>query len=189
MARLAFVALVVAAAFGGWYFFTHYQVGGVESLTVEPRTTSPGSASSPTNLSGAAEQPQEQLPVPQGRKTIQIATINLGPFDRKKLDKPHVVDRLVQLLVDHPRVALAEELRQVAATLALHRLLELVPDQRSRWTEWVIDLQAFADQGVDLTNVDTIAIGFGDKNPGAPGQAGGTGLVFFDDIRLYRPVL
>ena len=58
--------------------------------------------------------------------------------------------------------------------------------QTSRWTEWVIDLQAFADQGVDLANVDTIAIGFGDKNPGAPGQAGGPGLVFFDDIRLYR---
>jgi len=52
------------------------------------------------------------------------------------------------------------------------------------WTEWNIDLQAFADQGVDLTNVDTIAIGLGDKsNP----QAGGSGMVFFDDIRLCRP--
>ena len=52
------------------------------------------------------------------------------------------------------------------------------------WTEWTIDLQEFADQGIDLTNVDTIAIGFGDKdNP----QAGGSGLAFFDDIRLYRP--
>ncbi len=50
------------------------------------------------------------------------------------------------------------------------------------WTQWNIDLQAFADQGVDLTNVDTIGIGFGDKgNP----QPGGSGLVFFDDIRLY----
>ncbi len=52
------------------------------------------------------------------------------------------------------------------------------------WTEWRIDLQEFAEQGVDLTNVNSITIGFGDKdNP----QAGGSGLVFFDDIRLYRP--
>jgi len=52
------------------------------------------------------------------------------------------------------------------------------------WTQWSIDLAAFADQDVDLTNIDKLYIGFGDKyNP----QAGGLGLVFFDDIRLYRP--
>ncbi|MBL7188191.1 MAG: hypothetical protein ISS70_17855 [Phycisphaerae bacterium] len=50
------------------------------------------------------------------------------------------------------------------------------------WTEWVIDLQAFA--GADLTNVSTITIGFGTKNSPA---AGGTGQMYFDDIRLYRP--
>jgi len=49
------------------------------------------------------------------------------------------------------------------------------------WTGWNIDLQAFADQGVDLTNVNTIAIGFGDKaNP----VAGGSGKMYFDDIQL-----
>jgi hypothetical protein len=52
------------------------------------------------------------------------------------------------------------------------------------WTQWTISLQAFADQGVDLANVDTIAIGFGDKNNL---QAGGSGKILFDDIRLYRP--
>ena len=52
------------------------------------------------------------------------------------------------------------------------------------WMEWRIDLQAFADQGVDLTNVNTIALGFGDRNNPQPG---GKGLMFFDDIRLYRP--
>jgi len=56
--------------------------------------------------------------------------------------------------------------------------------QITTWREWRIDLQAFADQGVDLTNIDTISIGFGDKdNP----QAAGSGLMFFDDIRLYPP--
>jgi hypothetical protein len=55
--------------------------------------------------------------------------------------------------------------------------------QTGSWTEWVIDLQEFADQGVDLTNVDTITIGFGTKDSPA---AGGTGQMLFDDIRLYR---
>jgi hypothetical protein len=54
------------------------------------------------------------------------------------------------------------------------------------WTEWTIDLQEFAAQGVNLANVNTISIGFGDKNNL---QAGGTGMVLFDDIRLYRPAL
>jgi len=52
------------------------------------------------------------------------------------------------------------------------------------WTEWSIDLQAFADQGINLTNVSTITLGFGNRaNP----TAGGSGMVFFDDIRLYAP--
>ncbi len=50
------------------------------------------------------------------------------------------------------------------------------------WTEWTIDLQEFI--GVNLTNVNTLTIGFGDKNNLQPG---GLGLVLFDDIRLYRP--
>ncbi|MEA3225321.1 MAG: LamG domain-containing protein, partial [Planctomycetota bacterium] len=54
--------------------------------------------------------------------------------------------------------------------------------QIAQWTEWAIDLQAFA--GVDLTNVNTITIGFGTKSSLA---AGGAGQMYFDDIRLYRP--
>ncbi len=52
------------------------------------------------------------------------------------------------------------------------------------WTQWTIPLQVFTDLGVDLANVDTIAIGLGDKNNLQPG---GTGTMFIDDIRLYRP--
>ncbi len=52
------------------------------------------------------------------------------------------------------------------------------------WTQWNINLQGFADQGVNLANVNTIAIGFGDKNNPL---AGGSGMMYFDDICLYRP--
>jgi len=56
--------------------------------------------------------------------------------------------------------------------------------QITTWTEWNIDLQGFADQGVNLTNVNTIALGLGNKNNP---QAGGSGTIYFDDIRLYLP--
>jgi hypothetical protein len=52
------------------------------------------------------------------------------------------------------------------------------------WTEWTIDLQAFADQGVNLANVNTISLGLGNKNNPI---AGGSGTMYFDDIRLYAP--
>jgi len=53
------------------------------------------------------------------------------------------------------------------------------------WTEWRIDLEDFADQGVNLTNIDSIAIGIGTK--GNTTTAGGSGTLYFDDIRLYQP--
>jgi len=53
------------------------------------------------------------------------------------------------------------------------------------WTEWIIDLQQFADQGIDLTSVDRIAIGLGTK--GNMTTPGGSGTMYFDDTRLYRP--
>jgi hypothetical protein len=54
------------------------------------------------------------------------------------------------------------------------------------WTQWVIPLQTFADQGIVLTDVDSIAIGLGD--PGNLTTPGGAGKMYFDDIRLDRPV-
>jgi len=53
------------------------------------------------------------------------------------------------------------------------------------WTEWVIPLQAFTDQGINLSNIDRIAIGLGTK--GNMTIPGGSGKMYFDDIRLYRP--
>jgi hypothetical protein len=49
---------------------------------------------------------------------------------------------------------------------------------RTSWTEWNIPLQAFADQGVNLTNVNSITLGLSSVT-------GGTGTMYFDDIRLY----
>ena len=56
--------------------------------------------------------------------------------------------------------------------------------QATSWTQWNVDLQAFADQGVNLANVTSITLGLGNRaNP----TAGGSGIMYFDDIRLYQP--
>jgi hypothetical protein len=58
------------------------------------------------------------------------------------------------------------------------------PDAATKiaWTEWNIDLTRFADQGVNLSNVNSITLGLGNR---ANLTAGGSGLLYFDDIRLY----
>ena len=53
------------------------------------------------------------------------------------------------------------------------------------WTEWRIDLQAFADQNVNMASIDNIAIGIGTQ--GNMTTPGGIGKMYLDDIRLYRP--
>jgi len=57
--------------------------------------------------------------------------------------------------------------------------------QVTTWTEWVIPLSALSAQGINLTNVDKLAIGLGTR--GNMTTAGGSGKMYFDDIRLYRP--
>ena len=48
------------------------------------------------------------------------------------------------------------------------------------WIQWNIDLSRFTDQGVNLSNVNSITLGLSSVT-------GGTGMLFFDDIRLYPP--
>jgi hypothetical protein len=51
---------------------------------------------------------------------------------------------------------------------------------KAEWTQWSINL---ASLGVNLQSVTKIAIGFGD---GTTTKAGGSGVVYFDNIALYR---
>ncbi|MHC4206889.1 MAG: hypothetical protein ACYSTT_19710 [Planctomycetota bacterium] len=56
--------------------------------------------------------------------------------------------------------------------------------QTGTWTEWIISLQDLEDQGLILTDVDRIAIGIGTK--GNTTVPGGSGKMYFDDIRLHQ---
>ena len=53
------------------------------------------------------------------------------------------------------------------------------------WKQWSISLQAFADQGINLADVDKIAVGLGDK--AGMVSSGGSGTLYVDDIRLTLP--
>ena len=55
--------------------------------------------------------------------------------------------------------------------------------QIDTWTQWNIDLKSFANQGINLTDVNTVTIGFGDRNNPL---AGGSGMMFFDDVQLNQ---
>ncbi|KPK45191.1 MAG: hypothetical protein AMJ65_00590 [Phycisphaerae bacterium SG8_4] len=44
--------------------------------------------------------------------------------------------------------------------------------QRESWTEWRIALAPLAAQGADLTDVNKVSLGFGDKNNPGSGGAG-----------------
>ncbi len=52
------------------------------------------------------------------------------------------------------------------------------------WQEWMIPLSEFASAGVKMTAVKTLTIGVGDK---AAPTAGGTGIVYIDDVGFGRP--
>jgi len=49
------------------------------------------------------------------------------------------------------------------------------------WTQWIIPTAAFANKGVDLTQVTKLSIGLGDGDEATPG---GAGVVDIDDIEL-----
>lgn len=53
--------------------------------------------------------------------------------------------------------------------------------QEPKWHEWNIDL---TNLGIDLSAINSFAIGFGDPASKTPG---GSGIVYIDDIRLYLP--
>ena len=59
---------------------------------------------------------------------------------------------------------------------------DAIPTQIGDWTQWDIALEEFAQQGVNLADVDKLSIGVGNKaNP----QAGSSGTMYFDDVRLH----
>ncbi len=78
-------------------------------------------------------------------------------------------------------VALEDSAGHVGAALNPDADLALATE----WQPWSVPLSAFRSAGVDLTRIATIYIGAGDRN--SP-SAGGTGVIYIDDILVGHPV-
>ena len=60
--------------------------------------------------------------------------------------------------------------------------------KKGYWQQWNISFGDFFDYAfVDLQNIRTLFIGFGQRGNPQSGPEGGEGTVLFDDIRLYPP--
>ncbi len=88
--------LLVGLGLGLWYFFTNYRIQGFDSLKIEPRT---GQAAQYSGGGSSA---------PLTKRTIRIATANLGPLDQAKLAKPAVAAHVVRILRQFDVVALQD---------------------------------------------------------------------------------
>ena len=92
MSKFLYMVLLIAAVAGGWYFYTHYEITGLEQIDVKPRGAGP-QAGGPR----AQPNPSQSKATPQ-RNSIRVATFNFDPLDHRKLGKRHVTHYLVELI-------------------------------------------------------------------------------------------
>ncbi len=100
MGRSFLFALFVSLAAGGWYISQHYEFVGLDQVRVVPI----GEAS-PSGTGGQVGAPPARAP--QGN-AIRIASFNIQMLGRKKMSKPEVVARLVDIIRRFDVVAVQE---------------------------------------------------------------------------------
>ena len=91
MPKLIPLLLLAALGFGGYYFFTHYRLDGLEDFKLLPRD----GATAAGGDAGAAAVPQVAA---TNKKTVRIGAANLGPLDRQKLNNREVAARLADIV-------------------------------------------------------------------------------------------
>jgi len=95
MPKLLIAVLLAALGFGAYYFFTHYQVKGLTDIEVAPVGGDSG------------QQPDDQPQAkPLKKKTLRIASANLGPLDSQKLNRQDLADRLVEIVRQYDVLAI-----------------------------------------------------------------------------------
>ncbi len=92
MKLLNLVGLAALVA-GGYWFYNHFHIQGIENLKIKPKgvrldsSTDAGLSADPVPADSTA-----------GRATIRVASVNLRPLDQDKLGKAHVVGRLAEMI-------------------------------------------------------------------------------------------
>ena len=129
MRKLLTLILLAGPIGGGWWFFQHYEVRGLENVKVVPRGAAntaaaehdPFSVFSSFETSAAAD--PAQPPVRTSEK-IRIASFNIQVFGDSKSSKPHVMEKLAQIVRSFDVVAV-QEIRTQRQDL-LPRFIELI---------------------------------------------------------------
>ena len=88
MPRILPLILFVALVAGGYFFFTHYRLEGLEDFELKP-------LSGDTASTGGSAAPPAAL---GNRKTIRIAGANLGPLDREKLSRRETAAQVAEII-------------------------------------------------------------------------------------------
>ncbi|MCO6454941.1 MAG: endonuclease/exonuclease/phosphatase family protein [Pirellulaceae bacterium] len=110
MRKLIYLILTAAGlAGGGGYFQQHYRVEGLDDFRVVPRAGAerPGK-SADRSASRSLPWQDADLPLPDNRETIRIASFNIQVLGATKLGKPHVMDILARTVRQFDVVAIQE---------------------------------------------------------------------------------
>ena len=95
--KFAFMLTLLAAIGGIWYFLQHFNIEGLSSLSLSPRTT---------NTSGTEF--YSAPPVQRAGDTVRIASFNIQVFGDSKSQKPHVMEKLATIVRSFDVVAIQE---------------------------------------------------------------------------------
>jgi hypothetical protein len=93
--KLTALGLLIALGLGGWYFFSRYEIAGLEGVKIRPR-----------DRAAAASDDPNRLPPDQLKPAIRAATIDFAPLDAGKLARPNLSGRIAQIIRQFDLVAL-----------------------------------------------------------------------------------
>ena len=99
MRKSAVLLLAVIAVAGCWFFFQKFEVQGLEGVHIVPRTAQKGNKSHSTSTAP---------PVTRAGETIRIASFNIQVFGTSKANKPHVMEKLAQIVRQFDVIAIQE---------------------------------------------------------------------------------
>ncbi len=99
MKRTLLLLLPLALVAGGWWFFQHYRIEGLEHVHITPRDGAGWSYSAAENSAP---------PPARGGEAIKIASFNIQVFGESKLAKPQVIKVLAEVVRRFDVVAIQE---------------------------------------------------------------------------------